>query len=41
MGDLRGLIDLVVLTAYIAAFAFARYVVQLYLFGHNLDLALL
>lgn len=37
LGDLRGLIDLVVLTAYISAFAFARYVLQLYLFGHNLD----
>lgn len=37
MGDLRGLIDLVVLTGYITVFAFARYVLQLYLFGHNLD----
>ena len=37
LGDLRGLIDLVVLTGYVSAFAFARYVLQLYLFGHNLD----
>jgi hypothetical protein len=37
LGDLRGLIDLVALTAYVSAFAFARYVLQLYLFGHNLD----
>lgn len=37
LGDLRGLIDLVALTAYVSAFAFARYILQLYLFGHNLD----
>jgi len=37
LGDLRGLIDLVVLTGYVSVFAFARYVLQLYLFGHNLD----
>src|SRR6185437_16739105 len=37
LGNLRGLIDLVVLTGYVSVFAFARYVLQLYLFGHNLD----
>ena len=37
LGDLRGLIDLVVLTGDVSAFAFARYVLQLYLFGHTLD----
>jgi copper chaperone NosL len=37
LGDLRGLIDLVVLTAYISAFAFARYILQLYAYGHNLE----
>lgn len=37
LGDLRGLIDLVVLTAYISAFAFARYTLQLYAYGHHLD----
>jgi hypothetical protein len=37
LGDVRGLIDLSVLTLYISAFAFARYVLQLYAFGHNLD----
>lgn len=37
LGDLRGLIDLVALTAYVSVFAFARYLLQLYTFGHNLD----
>ncbi|HSU30601.1 MAG TPA: hypothetical protein VLJ11_05155 [Bryobacteraceae bacterium] len=37
LGNLRGLIDLVVLTGYVSVFAFARYVLQLYLFGYNLD----
>lgn len=37
LDDLRGLIDLVALTAYVSVFAFARYVLQLYTFGHNLD----
>jgi copper chaperone NosL len=37
LGDLRGLIDLVVLTTYVSLFAFARYVYRLYVFGHDLD----
>lgn len=37
LGDLRGLIDLVVLTTYVSLFAFARYIYRLYVFGHDLD----
>lgn len=37
LGDLRGLVDLVALTVYVSVFAFARYILQLYTFGHNLD----
>jgi len=37
LGNLRGMVDLVVLTGYISVFAFARYVYRLYVFGHDLD----
>ncbi len=37
IGNVRTLIDLSVLTAYVTAFAFARFVYQLYVFGHDLD----
>jgi len=37
LGNLRGLVDLVVLTSYLSLFAFVRYVYRLYVFGHDLD----
>jgi hypothetical protein len=37
IGNVRTLIDLVVVTGYITLFAFARFVYRLYLFGHDLD----
>lgn len=37
IGNVRSLIDLVVLTGYITCFAFGRFVYKLYTFGHNLD----
>ena len=37
IGNVRTLIDLLVLTMYITAFAFVRFVYQLYVFGHDLD----
>jgi hypothetical protein len=37
IGTVRSLIDLVVLTSYMTAFAFARFVYKLYVFGHDLD----
>ncbi|MBM4117527.1 hypothetical protein FJ251_07230 [bacterium] len=36
LGNLRDLIDLSVLTAYVTLFFFARYVLMLYQYGHNL-----
>jgi len=37
IGHGRSLVDLTVLTCYMMAFAFGRYVYRLYIFGHNLD----
>lgn len=37
VGDLRSLIDLLVLFGYFSAFSMARFYYQLYVFGHNLD----
>lgn len=37
IGNVRSLIDLVVISAYVAAFAFGKFVYKLYVFGHNLD----
>ena len=37
IGNVRSLIDLVVLTLYVSGFAFARFVFTLYKFGHELD----
>jgi hypothetical protein len=37
IGNVRMLVDLLVITIYITAFAFTRFVYQLYTFGHNLD----
>ena len=37
IGNMRGLIDLVVMTGYISVFAFGRFVYTLYVFGHNLN----
>ena len=37
IGNVRNLIDLVVITSYITVFAFARFVYKLYVFGHDLD----
>jgi hypothetical protein len=37
VGNVRSLIDLVVLGGYIGVFAFGRFVYKLYVFGHNLD----
>jgi copper chaperone NosL len=37
IGNIRTLIDLVVLTGYVTVFAFGRFVYKLYVFGHNLD----
>ena len=37
IGNLRSMIDLIVITAYVSLFAFARFVYTLYQFGHNLN----
>lgn len=37
IGNIRALIDLAVLTGYVTAFAFGRFIYKLYVFGHNLD----
>jgi hypothetical protein len=37
IASVSGLIDLVVMTAYVSLFAFGRFVYTLYVFGHNLD----
>lgn len=37
IANVSGLIDLVVITAYVSLFAFGRFVYTLYVFGHNLD----
>lgn len=37
IGNVRALVDLVVVTGYIGAFAFGKFVYKLYVFGHNLD----
>jgi copper chaperone NosL len=36
IGEIRGLVDLVVLTFYVSCFAFGRFVYTLYAFGHHL-----
>lgn len=37
IGNVRALLDLVVMTGYISLFAFGRFVYKLYVFGHELD----
>lgn len=37
VGNVRALVDLVVIAGYIGVFAFGRFVYKLYVFGHNLD----
>ena len=37
VGDLRSLIDLLVLFGYFSAFSMARFYYKLYVFGHNLN----
>ncbi len=37
IGNIRALIDLVVLTGYVTVFAFGRFIYKLYVFGHALD----
>lgn len=37
VGNVRALLDLFVMTAYVSGFAFARFIHKLYVFGHNLD----
>jgi copper chaperone NosL len=37
IGNVRALIDVVVLTSYISLFAMGRFVYKLYTYGHNLD----
>ena len=37
IGNVRALVDLAVLTSYVAAFSMVRFVYKLYVFGHNLD----
>ncbi len=37
IGKVRALVDLSVLTGYVTAFALARFVYRLYVFGHDLD----
>ena len=37
IGNLRSLVDLTVLSLYVGAFSFARFVYKLYVFGHELD----
>jgi hypothetical protein len=37
IGNVSGLVDLVVMTSYVSVFAFGRFVYTLYVFGHNLN----
>src|SRR5262249_21210409 len=37
IGTVRSLVDLVVLTGYVSVFAFGRFVLKLYSYGHNLN----
>ncbi len=37
IGNVRSLIDLIVMTGYVTVFAFGRFIYKLYVFGHNLD----
>ncbi len=37
IGNVRALIDLIVLSSYIATFAFARFIYKLWYFGHSMD----
>lgn len=37
IGKVRDLVDLAVMTTYVSAFAFGRFVYRLYVFGHELD----
>ena len=37
IGNVRALLDLVVMTSYVSLFAFGRFIYKLYVFGHNLD----
>lgn len=37
IGNVRTLVDLVVIAGYIGGFAFGKFVYKLYVFGHNLD----
>lgn len=37
IGNIRALVDLVVLTGYVTVFAFGRFIYKLYVFGHTLD----
>jgi copper chaperone NosL len=37
IGNVRALVDLVVITGYISVFAFGRFIYKLYVYGHTLD----
>ncbi len=37
IGNVSGLVDLVVMTLYVSAFAFGRFIYTLYIFGHRLN----
>lgn len=37
IGNVRALLDLVVMTSYVSLFAFGRFIYKLYVFGHELD----
>jgi copper chaperone NosL len=37
IGNVRALVDLMVITGYIAVFAFGRFIYKLYVYGHTLD----
>jgi hypothetical protein len=37
IGNVRALIDLVVVTSYVTVFAFGRFIYKMYVFGHTLD----
>lgn len=37
IGNVKDLLDTLVVTAYVSAFAFGRFVYRLYIFGHDLD----
>lgn len=37
IGNVRALLDLVVVTSYVSVFAFGRFVYKLYVYGHTLD----